>query len=154
MTRMSRRNQTNPDDLTLTPQQETAVDLLVIGKTITDAAETIGVTRQTVSEWLNQHAGFQAAVNRRRQELWEELIDSLRNLVPKALQVLEGKMEGEAPSLMAAVYTLKAAGLYRIPLPNGETDAEEIAIRQRQAASLKAMERMLIGPTTAPDRPA
>jgi hypothetical protein len=69
---MARHKPTNPDtpDWTLTPQQAMAVDLLASGKTITDTAQAIEVSRQTVSEWLNHHPGFQAALNSRRQELW------------------------------------------------------------------------------------
>ena len=70
---MARRNPTHPNtpDWSLSPQQETAVDLLVSGKTVTDTTHAIEVTRQTVSKWLNHHPGFQAALNSRRQELWE-----------------------------------------------------------------------------------
>jgi len=59
---MTRHKPTNPDtpDWTLTPQQETAVDLLVSGKTVTDTAMAVEVTRQTVSEWLHHPPGFQA----------------------------------------------------------------------------------------------
>ena len=47
---MARQKPTNPDipDWTLTPQQETAVDLLASGKTVTDTATAVAVTRQTV----------------------------------------------------------------------------------------------------------
>ena len=78
---MARQKPTNPDtpDWTLTPQQETAVDLLASGKTVTDTATAVEVTRQTVSEWLNHHPGFQAALNSRRQELWAGMTDALRD---------------------------------------------------------------------------
>ena len=96
---MARQKPTNPDtpDWTLTPQQETAVDLLASGKTVTDTATAIEVTRQTVSEWLNHHPGFQAALNSRRQELWIGMTDTLRGLLPKALEVLKDELEGEHP---------------------------------------------------------
>ena len=64
------------------------VDLLASGKSITDIATAIDVTRQTVSAWLHHHAGFQAALNSRRQELWAGMTDRLRGLLPKALDVL------------------------------------------------------------------
>jgi hypothetical protein len=91
---MARQKPTNPDtpDWTLTPQQETAVVLLAGGKTVTDTATAIEVTRQTVSEWLNHHPGFQAALNRRRQELWISMTDTLRGLLPKALEVSPSKV--------------------------------------------------------------
>ena len=48
---MARQKPTNPDtpDWTLTPQQETAVDLLASGKTITDTAMVLGVC--PVEKW-------------------------------------------------------------------------------------------------------
>jgi hypothetical protein len=46
------------------------VDLLVSGTNLQDTADAIAVTRQTVSGWVNHHAGFQAALNKRRQEFW------------------------------------------------------------------------------------
>ena len=45
---MARHKPTHPDtsDWTLTPQQETAVALLASGKTVTDTAKALEVTRQ------------------------------------------------------------------------------------------------------------
>ena len=138
---MTRHKPTNPDtpdctpdcppDWTLSPQQETAVDLLASGKTVTDTAQAIDVTRQTVSEWLNHHPGFEAALNGRRQELWGGMTDTLRGLLPKALEVLKGELEGEQP-LPAAVHVLKACGLYGLPIPTGATDPQTIALEQQR----------------------
>jgi hypothetical protein len=132
---MPRQKPTNPDtpDWTLTPQQETAVDLLVSGMTVTDTAAAVEVTRQTVSEWLNHHPGFQAALNRRRQELWVGMTDALRGLLPKALEVLKCALEGETP-LPAAVHVLKACGLYGgVQAPSGPTAPEPIALAMKLA---------------------
>lgn len=130
---MPRQKPMNPDtpDWTLTPQQETAVDLLASGKTVTDTAQAIEVTRQTVSEWLNHHPGFQAALNSRRQELWAGMTDALRGLLPKALEVLKGELEGEAP-LPAAVHVLKACGLYRLNAPAGPVAVADAALAQKE----------------------
>src|SRR5713226_3345730 len=141
MARMTRQKPTNPDtpDWTLTPQQETAVDLLASGKTVTDTAKALEVTRQTVSEWLHRHPGFQAALNSRRQELWAGMADTLRGLLPRALEVLKCELEGEQP-LPAAVHVLKACGLYGgVPVPQGPTEVEDAAIAQRR----RAYDRML-----------
>jgi hypothetical protein len=142
---MTRRNRTNADtpDWTLTPQQETAVALLASGKTITDTAIAIEVTRQTVSEWSNHHPGFQAAVNARRQELWHGMSDTLRGLLPKALDVLARALDGETP-LPAAVHVLKACGLYGMVPPQGPTEVEDAVLAratrqsQRRSAALLA----------------
>ena len=138
---MARRNPTNPDtpDWTLTPQQETAVDLLASGKTLTDTAKALEVTRQTVSEWFNHHPGFQAALNSRRQELWIGMTHTLRGLLPKALEVLKYELEGEHP-LPAAVHVLKACGLYGNVSPLGPTEVEDalLAEQQRQGERRRA----------------
>ena len=57
---MPPRNTTKPNEATnrLTPQQATAIDLLVSGKTLTDTAAVLGVDRATVSGWVNHHAAF------------------------------------------------------------------------------------------------
>ena len=132
---MARQKPTNPDtpDWTLTPQQETAVDLQASGKTVTDTATAVEVTRQTVSEWLNHHPGFQAALNRRRQDLWTGMTDALRNILPQAVEVLKHALEGEA-RLQAAAHILKCCGVYNgLPAPQGPTEPEDadIAMRRR-----------------------
>jgi hypothetical protein len=132
---MARRNPTNPvtPAWTLSPQQETAVDLLASGKTVTDTAQAIEVTRQTVSEWLNHHPGFQAALNQRRQELWAEITEGLRALLPRAVVVLAQALEGEE-ALAAAIHVLKCCGLYGTLLaPGGPTDPQAIALAMRMA---------------------
>ena len=133
---MPRHKPTNSDtpDWTLTPQQETAVDLLASGKTVTDTAQAIEVTRQTVSEWLNHHPGFQIALHSRRQELWAGMTDTLRGLLPKALEVLRCELEGEAP-LPAAVHVLKACGLYGMVPPRGPTEVEDALLAEQERQS-------------------
>jgi hypothetical protein len=145
---VARRNPTNPDtpDWTLTPQQETAVDLLASGKTVTDTAKAIEVTRQTVSEWLNHHPGFEAALNRRRQELWNGMADTLRGLLPKAMDVLQHELEGATP-LPAAIHVLKACGFYGgVLVPQGPTEVEDAAIAQRQRAAHQMLARLAAEP--------
>jgi hypothetical protein len=132
----SRRYQTNSDarpDWSLSEQQLTAIDLLVTGKNLQDTANAIGVQRGTVSQWVNHHPGFQAALNRRRQELWADMIDGLRALLPKAIEVLAQALEGE-DSLAAAIHVLKSCGLYgTAAAPSGPIEPEGIAARMQLA---------------------
>ena len=133
---MARQKPTNPDtpEWTLSPQQETAVDLLASGKTVTDTAAAIEVTRQTVSEWLNHHPGFQAALNSRRQELWAGMTDTLRGLLPQAVEVLKHELEGEA-RLQAAVHILKCCGLYGMLPPRGPTEVDDALLAEQERQS-------------------
>ena len=92
---MSTRNQTNsdaPPDASLSQQQLAAVDCLAAGRNLQQVADAIGVQRPTVSHWLNHHCGFQAALNSRRQELWDGMVERLRGLLPEALDVLEQQL--------------------------------------------------------------
>ncbi len=115
---------TKPD--TLTPQQAAAADLLAFGATVTDAAATVEVSRQTVSEWLHHNATFQAALHTRQRELWQGNAERLRSLVPKALNVLEDCLDLPARRFDAAIQVLKAAGLYGLSAPSGSIEAAEI----------------------------
>jgi hypothetical protein len=132
----TKRKLTNPDaalDWSLSEQQLTAIDLLVTGKNLQETADHVGVQRPTVSQWVNHHAGFQAALNRRRQELWADMVDGMRALLPRALEVLARALEGEE-SLAAAIHVLKSCGLYGgVGAPVGETDPQAIALAQRLA---------------------
>src|SRR5215510_10659416 len=145
---MARQKTTNPDtpDWTLSPQQETAVDLLASGKTVTDTAEAIEVAWPTVSEWLNHHPGFEAALNRRRQELWVGMADTLRGLLPKALEVLKNELESETP-LPAAIHVLKACGLYGgIPVPQDPIEVEDAEIAQQRRVYDRMLASLAAGP--------
>jgi hypothetical protein len=125
---MSRQNQTNPDTPRpeLTPQQAAAVDLLALGRTITEVAEAVGVTRQTVSGWRNQQPEFQAALNRKRRELWEAWRDRLRALLAPALDVIQSELE--KGNFKVALEIVKTARFEGLQAPNILTEAEDIEI--------------------------
>jgi hypothetical protein len=97
----------------LTVVQLNAVDLLVTGKTDQEVAELVGVTRQTVNGWRNANPHFQAALNRRRQDLWGVTVDQLRALLPRAVAVLAEELEGGEQRARVAVDILRLAGLDR-----------------------------------------
>src|SRR5262245_35248049 len=111
---------------TLSPRQELAVDLLATGASVTAEAEACGASRQTLSQWLNG-----PSLNRRRQELWTEVADRARSLVPRALDVFSEELTGER-RLAAAVHVMKAAGVYGLALPSGPTDPEEAEAEQKE----------------------
>ena len=124
-------------DYSLTTQQLTAIDLLATGKNLQDTADTLGVQRSTVSVWTHHHLGFQAMLNQRRQELWQEMIASLRALVPEAVAALQAELQGEN-RLQAATTVLRVAGLYNgVPAPSGATAPEEIAAQQEWAEAAR-----------------
>jgi hypothetical protein len=132
---MATRKPTKVDeqpDYSLTEQQWTAVALLVSGHNLQDTADALGVQRCTVSKWSNHHPGFQAAVNQRRQEVWQSQLERLRALLPMALDVLERELQGATP-LAAAKEILRVCGIASAA-PNGATDPDAIALAMQMAA--------------------
>lgn len=115
----------------LTPAQAAAVDHLATGASITDAAAAVKASRQAVSGWLNGDPAFQAALNRRRADLWAETADRLRGLLPRALKRIEGAIDTDGPEgLQAALALIRMAKLDLTP--TGGTDPEEIEIEQTE----------------------
>ncbi|WP_304459407.1 phBC6A51 family helix-turn-helix protein [Alicyclobacillus sendaiensis] len=114
----------------LSVEQENAIDLLLCGKSDREVAEKVGVARQTVWEWRNRNPEFIAALNARRQEVWGSHVERLRQLVAKAIDVLEENLDGKAGAKLqqdAAVHILRTVGLYGADLtPKGETSAEHV----------------------------
>lgn len=108
----------------LSVEQENAIDLLLQGLTDKDAAERVGVSRQTVTTWRNGHALFQAELNRRRKDLWGGQTERLRGLVAQAVDVLAEDLAGADPRLRqgAAIHILKTVGLVRRGLAAGWPD--------------------------------
>lgn len=117
------------DLLRLTPRQETAVELLLAGKSDAATAETLGIHRTTIARWRAAHPAFQAELARRRAELYGAAAERLRAMVPKALDVLQAGLDGD-DRLPTAHAILKMAGLDKLTAPPSEPDdAETIVVR-------------------------
>jgi hypothetical protein len=97
----------------LTMPQLNAIDLLASGKTDKETAELLSLSQTCVTKWRLYSPAFQAALNRRRAEVWGAGVDRLRCLVPKALDALAEELEkADGPNrLKAAVEVLKLAQL-------------------------------------------
>jgi hypothetical protein len=120
------------------------VDLLVSGRTLTDTAAALGVGRPAVSDWVNHSPVFIAALNSRRQELFDGIVDELRGLLPRAVAVLKQELEGDTP-LPAAIQVLKSCGLYGAGgRPTGPTTVKDADLANRQRASDRLMAELSV----------
>ena len=118
------------EKIQLTEKQIQALDLLVTGKTKTEAAKEIGVTRETVSRWANGDPIFIAALNSMRQELHEVQADRMRQLAAEAYSALSELMGAEAPPsvrLRAALAVIEAAK--DVEKRIGPTEPEDVTRR-------------------------
>ncbi len=116
----------------LTPEQLNAIDLLILGKTDREVAETIGVRRETVTKW-HKNPFFSAELSIRREELWVDAKLRLKSLVHEAVDVLTRGLSStdEKVAITSAVHVLKTVGLYgEVKQDFGPDTPEETVWRQ------------------------
>ncbi|MGD0460891.1 MAG: hypothetical protein ABSB74_00220 [Tepidisphaeraceae bacterium] len=104
-------------------EQQTALELLLAGKSIVETARSAGVSRMAIYRWLKHDAAFQAAYNQWRDQLQESCRSRLQALTDKATDALEKALE--AGDARTALQLLKGLGMIK-ERPAGATDAEEI----------------------------
>jgi hypothetical protein len=92
----------------LTPDQQLVLTLLAEGKTLTAAAETAGIHRNTILNWRRAVPAFAAELDRATREqalAWQE---EAANAVPLAFQAILAVLNDPAAS---ASLRLRAAGM-------------------------------------------
>ena len=110
---------TKPDKIRqLSIEQANAIEHLLQGQSDRAVAETVGLSRQTVSEWKNHDPLFIAELNRQRSEMWKEARERMKSLANRALDVVELQLDSDDPkaALAAAKYILQGTQLL------GDTD--------------------------------
>jgi hypothetical protein len=127
--------------------QLSAIDLLSAGKTDQETADLLKLHRTTVSKWRLYDPVFQAALNRRRAEVWGAAADRLRSLIPKALDALAEMLDTIGPQrLKAAVELVRLVPPTGSAMAIGPTDADEIVrevVRHRRNAAPGVLEGLL-----------
>ena len=122
----------------LAEKQLAAIDLICMGKSFSEVARTVWVTRQTISRWFNHDPKFRLALEERRTEAHQASVIRLRGLVPRALDVLERALSGEG-ALKAAVQIVKMAGLHNEPAPLRPEDVGDLEEGQKWRSMTEAM---------------
>ena len=130
----------------LTPEQLNAIDLLILGKTDREVAETVGVRRETVTKW-HKNPFFSAELSARREELWVEAKLRLKALAIEAVNVLNRGLSSvdEKVAIAAAVHILKTVGLYGEAKQDFGPDTPEEVV-WRQAVERKTRNYMAVRP--------
>jgi transposase-like protein len=104
-------------------EQQVALELLLMGKSIAETARSTGISRSTVYQWLRKDPVFQAAYNEWHEEMRESSRSRLLMLTDKATVAVEKALEsGDAKT---AMQLLKAMGMLK-DRPPGPTDPEEV----------------------------
>jgi hypothetical protein len=123
----------------LAPAQEQVLALISAGSTISDAAHSAGVHRNTIHNWLRSEPGFQRALHQARRikaVLWREQAE---DLAAQALETIRSVMTGEstpaAVRLKAAQEILAIAMAPPVDLPP-EADPPEFTEVHNSAQSI------------------
>jgi hypothetical protein len=125
---MPRQNETPAPELT--PAQLLALEALLAGRTVTDAAVAASVARQTVHRWLADDVAFAAELNARRLELRDAAQGRLFTMAQRAAEAVEKAIT--AGDLRVSLTLLEKLGLLAPP-QIGPGDAAALAkIRKRE----------------------
>lgn len=93
----------------LNEKQLKAIELIIKGESINDIAATLGVSRQSVSNWKNKDETFKAELDKSVQELKTKVNDKLlMNIEPlmDKLVKIALRSNSEKTSLDACIYAL------------------------------------------------
>jgi alpha-beta hydrolase superfamily lysophospholipase len=119
---------TLPQNATLSAPQRTAMDAMLLGKSVTAAAQEADIDRGTLHRWLKHDPLFRATYNARRADLVESAQMRLLATVESATATIERAIaNGNVPT---ALIVLKSLGLLS-PVTVGSDDIEHIRKQQR-----------------------
>lgn len=132
----------------LSPQQLQALESLLRGETVTEAASRAGVDRTTVHRWQREDYRFMAAVNSGRREIAEAIQARLLGVALSASETVASAIE--SGDVRTALTVLKGMGVLSGELPRiGPEDPEEIrndaAIAAGEAKQNLMFQKMLAG---------
>jgi hypothetical protein len=119
-----------------------AIELLILGRPVTEVAERVGVHRSTLHRWMKYLPEFIALLNSRRQEVWSNTADMLRAAYQRTLIEIQKFLVHPNPffRFQAIGFTLRLAGKKFIQ-PVGATETDDVLndmIRmQKQQAGLR-----------------
>jgi len=120
----------------LTAPQEAALEALLAGATVTDAAAAAGVDRVTLWRWRTTVPAFEAALNTGRVQLREAYQGRLYALAGRAVDTVEAAVEGG--DVKAALAVLRGLELLaRVPI--GNTDPAGVRVEQERAQLYASM---------------
>ncbi len=123
--------------------QLNAIDLLLNGADDAAVAAQLDVHRTTVLRWRLHNPYFQAALHRRRAEVWRGALDAARLVLPAALETMRDQLRVAPQRGRLALEVLRTAGVFGTPhsgalatVDVGPTDPNEIIdaeVRRRRA---------------------
>lgn len=124
-------------NINLSANQLRAIELIVSGRSITDTALELGLSRETVSRW-KRNPNFIAELHQQQTDLILTARNRLQRMAMKAIDVIETNLNGG--SLKAATQVLKMINIYEQQIP--ETNLEVIVRYQAEEMAIKEMNKI------------
>ena len=132
------QNTTHCDNLSTA--QQMALNALLVGQNMTQAASAAGVDRSTLHRWFRDDLEFVAAVNRGKRDLHEAMQARLLAMTEKAVDSLEISIENGNEK--SAWMLLKGVGLLSGEPPIiGSDDLAELEAEKERENLVKIMSR-------------
>jgi hypothetical protein len=110
----------------LSPQQQTALLLLLTGKPDGAVAATLGLHRSTIVRWRLHNPAFRTQLQQRREEIYQAASDRLRTLLMKSLMILNKALHDRHPDkrVDAARHILRLINTKRLADPRAWRESE------------------------------
>jgi hypothetical protein len=117
----------NEEGVNLNEQQLIAIEVLVAGRPLGEAAQTAGVTARTLYNWRHRDKAFARELKRRHRDVWDERIDRFRALLDPAIDMLEEQITSryDRNRYQAAATILRLANVRSVIPVKFEEDEEE-----------------------------
>ncbi len=132
----------------LSPNQVTALEGLLAGKTAAEAAAAAGVGRTTIYKWLRIDFAFQAALNRGRRDLQQAVSYRVEQLAADAAEcVARAVREGNVKAAMEILKRLNVLAPREIGSDDElllEIEHEEQLERRADQVTLAGLHRKLL----------
>lgn len=130
----------------LSAQQERAVELLLMGSTVTAVAASVGVSRETVHRWQRENFEFIAALNRGKRELREAASVRLLAAWGKATENIAAAIDKgdlRASLLLLCLFALPLGTVDVIGSDDAKRLAEEAELAAAEARELASARRLI-----------
>lgn len=105
----------------VTDRQSSVIDTLLSGKTITETAEEFGLSRQTISNWVNNNHVFKEEKKRRQRNIRQESAELLHSALGKSIKVIINQLD--KGDVVTARWLLSQVGIIQLLTETNPTES-------------------------------
>ena len=106
----------------VTDRQSSVIDTLLSGKTITETAEEFGLSRQTVSNWINNNHVFKEEKERRQRNIRQQSSELLHSALGKSIKVIISQLD--KGDVVTARWLLSQVGVLKLLTDTKATESD------------------------------